>query len=162
MPKPPAPPLPEAVTSGQIGRLLQLSERAINARRLDGRLPVRDGGVDLAAVVRAGIAAGRGREKREQTDWEAHSLAQWAATCAAAAALSPRPGETPEAAAARGLRAALDGDDYFMPPAGWEWPATLDFAEGGPSLSGERPLACGTPIPGDIGPHIGPCPPHAS
>ncbi len=58
MPKPAAQALPEAVTAGQIARLAGVSERVINGRKADGRLPVLpDGRVDLVSVVRAGIAA---------------------------------------------------------------------------------------------------------
>lgn len=129
MPKPAAPPLPETITSGQLGRLLGLSERAINARRLDGRLETREGGIDLAALLRAGLTAGRAAGRQTDIDREAFSLGLWAATCAAAAILAPLPGETPEAAAARGLRRAMEGDDYFTAPPGWRWPAALDVAE---------------------------------
>lgn len=129
MPKAAAPPLPATITSGQLGRLLGLSERAINARRLDGRLETREGGIDLAALLRAGLTAGRAAERQADVDREAFSFAVWSATCAAAAMLAPLPGETPEAAAARGLRRAMEPDDYFTPPPGWLWPDALDVAE---------------------------------
>jgi hypothetical protein len=57
-------PLPESVTSGQIARATGLSERTINGRKSDGKLPVhKDGGVALYPVIKAGaeaLAAGIG------------------------------------------------------------------------------------------------------
>ena len=116
MPHPSLPPhRGETITSGQLGGLLSLSERAINVRRLDRGLPVQGGGIDLAAVVR-----GPGGVQ----------LRPMGSHLRSAAVLAPLPGETPAAAAARGLRRAMEGDDYFTPPAGWRWPDALKLAEG--------------------------------
>lgn len=58
MPKVASPPLPESVTAGQMARAAGVSERVILGRKADGRLPTHaDGGIDLYAIVRAGIAA---------------------------------------------------------------------------------------------------------
>lgn len=129
MPKPASPPLPERITSGQLARLVGVTERTIAARRLDGRLETEGGAIDLAALVRAGLNAGRSRASQDKVNKEAWSLAQWAATCAAAAVVAPLPGETAEQAAARGLRYALNADDFFFPPGGWAWPEQLTLAD---------------------------------
>lgn len=58
MPKVAVPPLPESVTSGQIGRAAGLSERTVNGRKADGRLPVHpDGGIALYPIIKAGVDA---------------------------------------------------------------------------------------------------------
>ncbi len=113
MPKASSPDLPPTVTSGQLGRLLGLSERAVNARRLDGRAPVVDGGIDLARLCRAGLDAMAARPADGMTPGERHDAAQRAAASIAAhlvlgAVLHPRPGEDAGEAAARALREALE------------------------------------------------------
>lgn len=126
MPKASSPHLPATVTSGQLGRLLGLSERAINARRMDGRAPTADGGIDLAALCRAGLDALAKRPADGLPPGDRHDAAQRAAASVAAhlvlgAVLNPRPGEDAGAAAARALREALDligaGAGEVDPPA---------------------------------------------
>ncbi len=113
MPKASSPHLPATVTSGQLGRLLGLSERAIAARRLDGRAPTADGGIDLAALCRAGMDALAKRPPDGMTAGDRHDAAMRAAASVAAhltlgAVLHPRPGEDAGEAAARALREALE------------------------------------------------------
>lgn len=129
MPKAPSPPLPEVVTSGQLARLVGVTERTINARRLDGRLVTVNGGIDLVALARAGLSAGLAGVPRERLAREVFSFAHYAACHAAAAAVTPRAGETAEQAAARGMRHAMEGDDAFLEPRGWQWDERLDFAD---------------------------------
>lgn len=134
MPPIPAPPLPEAITTGQLARLLGVTERVIAGRKADGRLPLTPAGkIDLRALVRRGVdasAAAARRHRREmpaeEINREAFSLAEWAAVCVRSALASPLPGEEPDAAAARGLRRALTGDDYFLPPQGWTAPEMVE------------------------------------
>ncbi len=128
MPPLPAPPLPETVTSGQLARLLGVSERAINGRKSDGRLPVSPatGKIDLRLVVRRGLDAcadaQRGRPPLDELAGEVFSLVSWVAVCVRTAMGEPLPGEDPDTAAARGLRKAVEGDNYFIPPVGWRFP----------------------------------------
>lgn len=132
MPKPPAPPLPSSVTSGQLARLIGRTERVINGRKADGRLPLAPGGgIDLAAVVQAGVSA-LARQGRDpaQADREACSLAAWAVECAVSAMAAPQSGEDPPAAAARGLARALHDDDFFDVPADWKPPTRIEPAPG--------------------------------
>lgn len=58
MPRVSSEPLPSAVTTGQIARLLGMTERVIAGRKADGRLPTHpEGGIDLREIVRAGVDA---------------------------------------------------------------------------------------------------------
>lgn len=60
----PAPPLPESATTGQVARLIGVTERAIAGRKADGRVPTHaDGGLDLRTIVQAGIDALAQRQK---------------------------------------------------------------------------------------------------
>jgi hypothetical protein len=129
MPKAPSPPLPEIVTSGQIARLVGVTERTINARRLDGRLVTVNGGIDLVALARAGLTAGLAGTPRERLSREVFSFAHYTACHAAAAAVTPRPGEAAEQAAARGMRHAMEGDDTFLEPRGWQWEDRLNLLD---------------------------------
>lgn len=113
MPKASSPDLPATVTSGQLGRLLGLWERAVSARRLDGRLSVTDGGIDLACLCRAGLDATAGRPADGMTAGNWHDAARRAAASVAAHLVlalfrPPEPGEDAGAVAARALREALD------------------------------------------------------
>ena len=129
MPKPPAVPLPASVTSGQFARLIGRTERVINGRKADGRLPLAPGGgIDLARVVQAGVAALARQDFRDdaRTNREAFSLAVFAVECAVSAMAAPRQGEDGPAAAARGLAYALSGDDYFEPPADRQAPTRIE------------------------------------
>src|SRR4051812_28982198 len=50
--------LPTTCTSGELAQALGLTERAVTARRGDGRVPVTpEGRIDLNAIIRAGVAA---------------------------------------------------------------------------------------------------------
>lgn len=65
MSKPTALSLPESCTSGQLAGLLRVSERVVSARKADGRLPASPvGGVDLRAVVKAGVDALAAEQRR--------------------------------------------------------------------------------------------------
>lgn len=113
MPKAPSSPLPASDTSGQLGRLLGISERAVAARRLDGRAPTADGGIDLAALCRAGLDAlakrpADGMPTGERHDAGMRAAASVTAHLVMAAVQSPAPGEDTGQAAARALRDALD------------------------------------------------------
>lgn len=51
-------PLPASVTTGQLARLVGVSERVILGRKADGRIPRSDdGGIDLRQIVQAGVSA---------------------------------------------------------------------------------------------------------
>ncbi|MBB3899964.1 hypothetical protein [Roseococcus suduntuyensis] len=129
MPKAPAPDLPDTCTSSQLAKLLGLSERVIAGRRLDGRLPVHDGAIDLRALCRAGLNAGTKRLSLEKLNREAFSFAHHVAGKAAAAAVAPRPGETPGQAAARAMDRAMMDDDTFIWPESWSETDEINFAD---------------------------------
>lgn len=58
MPKVASVPLPATITTGQLARLVGVSERVILGRKADGRLPrSADGGIDLRQIVQAGVTA---------------------------------------------------------------------------------------------------------
>jgi hypothetical protein len=129
MPKAPAVPLPTTVTSGQLARLIGRTERVINGRKADGRLPIAPGGgIDLARVVQAGVTALARQDFRDgaRTNREAFNVAVFAVECAVSAMAAPWRGEDAPAAAARGLAYALSADDYFEPPADWKAPTRVE------------------------------------
>jgi len=114
--------IPEAVTSGELARVLGVSERRVAAVKAEGRISTAgDGGINLAALVRLGwnAALEKGREERarrqqgqrpdaaEAFDNGMRVAASTTAHAVLGAILAARD-EDPCAAAARGLSAAMD------------------------------------------------------
>jgi hypothetical protein len=136
MPKPPAPPLPEGCTTGQLARLLHRTERVVAGRKADGRLPVTSRGeVDLAALIRAGVDAYASAHRRgqrltgDETNREAISFAIYAAGMCWAAGMRVKPGEDPGALAAETFNRVLADDDTWHPPLDWAPAAPFNMAD---------------------------------
>lgn len=113
--------IPAGATAGELARICGVSERVMQGRKGDGRLPLLpDKRIDVHALLRAGVTAAAARQRAggggadagmtsaDRFDAGMQAAARVSAHAVLAALMAPASGEDAGEAAARGLRAALE------------------------------------------------------